>query len=74
MRPSRPVPLPGASALVWHFGGEAEPVTVVEVRDGGRTVLVRGRDDDGPPREFTLRRGTAAFVERGAQNGPVLKL
>ena len=72
MRPSRPLPLAGASALVWHFGGEAEPVTVVEVRDGGRTVLVCGRD--GAQREFTLRRGTAAFIERGAQNGPVLKL
>ena len=72
MRPSRPLPLTGASALVWHFGGEAEPVTIVEVLDGGRTVVVRGRD--GAPREFTLRRGTAAFVERGAQNGPQLKL
>ena len=74
MRPSRPLPLPGASALVWHFGGEAERVTVVEVRDGGRTVVVRGLDGDEAPREFTLRRGTAAFIERGAQNGPVLKL
>ena len=72
MRPSRPLPVPGASALVWHFGGEAEPVTILEVRDGGATVVVRGRD--GSPREFTLRRGTASFVERGAQNGPVLKL
>ncbi len=72
MRPSRPLPVPGSSALVWHFGGEAEPVTIIEVRDGGRTVVVRGRD--AMPREFTLRRGTAAFVERGAQNGPVLKL
>jgi len=72
MRPSRPLPLPGASAQVWHFGGEAEPVTIVEVRDEGRTVVVRGQS--GSPREFTLRRGTAAFVERGANNGPVLKL
>lgn len=72
MRPSRPLPVPGTSALVWHFGGEAEPVTIVEVRDGGRTVVVSGRD--GAPREFTLRRATAAFIERGAQNGPQLKL
>ena len=72
MRPSRPLPVPGASALVWHFGGEAEQVTIVEVRDGGATVLVRGRD--GTQREFTLRRGTATFVAQGAQNGPVLKL
>jgi hypothetical protein len=72
MRPSRPLPRPGASAQVWHFGGEAEPVTVVEVRDGGRTVVVRGLD--GAPREFTLRRATATFVARGSQNGPVLTL
>jgi hypothetical protein len=57
---------------VWHFGGEAERVTIVEVRDEGRTVVVRGRD--GATREFTLRRATASFVERGAQNGPVLTL
>ena len=72
MRPSRPLPRAGASAQVWHFGGEAERVTIVEVRDEGRTVVVRGRD--GATREFTLRRATASFIERDAQNGPVLTL
>ena len=36
-------------------------MTVVEVRDGGRCVVVTGADAER--REFTLRRATAAFVE-----------
>jgi hypothetical protein len=38
-------------------------VTIVELRDGGRSVLVA--DAAGERLEFTLRRATAAFVARG---------
>jgi hypothetical protein len=72
MRPSRVVPLPGAGARIWHFGGESEPVTIVEVREGGRAVIVA--DASGERHEFTLRRATAAFVARGAQHSPRLEL
>jgi hypothetical protein len=72
MRPTRPQPLVGARAHVWHFGGEQEPVTVVEVREGGRCVVVAGADGDR--REFTLRRATAAFVARDEQHSPRLEL
>jgi hypothetical protein len=70
MRPSRPVPVPGAQAQVWHFGGQPEPVTIVEVREDGRCIVVAAAD--GVPREFTLRRATAAFVARGEQHSPQL--
>ena len=72
MRPSRSLPAVGAPAEVWHFSGESEPVTVVEVRDGGRAVVVAGAD--GCARVFTLRRATAAFVARGEQHSPRLEL
>jgi len=72
MRPTRPQPLVGAPARVWHFGGEREQVTIVEVRDGGRCVVVAGAD--GAAREFTLRRATAAFVASGEQHSPRLEL
>jgi hypothetical protein len=72
VRPTRPQPLVGAPARVWHFGGEQEPVTVVEVRDGGRSVVVASVD--GTRREFTLRRATAAFVARDEQHSPRLEL
>lgn len=72
MRPTRSQPVVGARARVWHFGGEQEQVTIVEVRDGGRCVVVAGAD--GAPREYTLRRATAAFVARGEEHSPRLEL
>ncbi len=71
MRPSRALPVLGARARVWHFGGESESVTIVELRDGGRAIVVAGAD--GERREFTLRRATAAFVARGEQHSPRLE-
>lgn len=70
MRPTRTQPLVGAPARIWHFGGEAEAVTIVELRDSGRTVVVAGAD--GERRDFTLRRATAAFVAAGARHSPRL--
>jgi hypothetical protein len=72
VRPTRVQPLEGASATVWHFGGEREPVTIVEVREGGRRVAVTGAD--GRRREFTLRRATAAFIALGEEHSPRLEL
>lgn len=71
MKPTRTLPVVGASARIWHFGGESEPVTIVELREGGRCVVVAG--GDGERREFTLRRATAAFVARGDQHSPRLE-
>ncbi|MGA3360916.1 MAG: hypothetical protein ABSD82_02640 [Solirubrobacteraceae bacterium] len=71
MRPTRAVPAVGAPARIRHFGGEAEPVTIVELRDGGRAIVVAGAA--GQRREFTLRRATAAFVARGEQHSPRLE-
>ncbi|MGD1051261.1 MAG: hypothetical protein ABR947_09340 [Solirubrobacteraceae bacterium] len=71
MKPTRPLPAIGAPARIWHFGGESEPVTIVELRDGGRSVLVA--DAAGERLEFTLRRATAAFVARGKQHSPRLE-
>jgi len=70
VRPTRAQPRVGAAVRIWHFGGEPEPGTIVEVADGGRTVVVT--DSAGVRREFTLRRATAAFVARGAQHSPRL--
>jgi hypothetical protein len=56
---------------IWHFGGESEPATIVELRDGGRALVVA--DAAGHRREFTLRRATAAFVARGEQHSPRLE-
>jgi hypothetical protein len=61
----------GAPALIWHFSGESEPVTIVEVGDGGRSVTVGCAD--GSRREFTLRRVSARFIERGQQHSPRLE-
>lgn len=71
MKPTRALPVVGAAARIWHFGGESERVTIVELRDGGRCVVVAGAD--GGRREFTLRRATAAFVARGQQHSPRLE-
>jgi hypothetical protein len=72
MRPTRAQPVVGAAARVWHFGGEGEPVTIVEVCDGGRRVIVASAD--GRRQEFTLRRATAAFVAAGEPHSPRLEL
>ena len=72
MKPTRPQPAVGAPVRIWHFGGEPEPATIVELRDGGRCVVVAGAD--GVRREFTLRRATAAFVARDEQHSPRLEL
>jgi hypothetical protein len=72
VRPTRAQPLVGAAATVCHFGGEREPVTIVEVRDGGRCVVVAAAD--GGARTFTLRRATAVFVASGEAHSPRLEL
>jgi hypothetical protein len=71
VKPTRALPTVGASVAIWHFGGESEPATIVELRDGGRTLVVA--DAGGHRREFTLRRATAAFVARGEQHSPRLE-
>jgi hypothetical protein len=71
VKPSRALPALGAAARIRHFSGEVEPVTIVELREEGRSVVVAGAD--GRRREFTLRRATAVFVERGAQQSPRLE-
>lgn len=70
MKPTRALPAVGAAVAIWHFGGESEASTIVELRDGGRTLIVA--DAAGHRREFTLRRATAAFVARGEQHSPRL--
>ncbi len=72
MRPTRGLPRRGAQARIWHFGGEREAVTIVEVREDGREIVVV--DAGGQRREFTLRRATATFVARGEQHAPRLEL
>jgi hypothetical protein len=71
VKPSRALPALGAPARIWHFGGESQAVTIVELRDGGRAVVVA--DAQGELCEFTLRRATAAFVARGKQHSPRLE-
>ena len=71
LRPSRSLPVLGARALIWYFSGESEPVTIVEVREDGRCVVVAGAE--GSRREFTLRRVSARFIERGEQHAPRLE-
>ena len=71
MKPTRALPTVGTSVAIWHFGGESEPATIVELRDGGRALVVA--DAAGHRREFTLRRATAAFVARGEQHSPRLE-
>jgi hypothetical protein len=71
VRPTRALPVVGAPARIWHFGGESEPATIVEVLESGRAVVVIGAD--GQRREFSLRRATAAFVARGEQHSPRLE-
>jgi hypothetical protein len=71
LKPSRSIPVVGAPARIWHFSGESEPVTIVELREDGRCVVVACAD--GSRREFTLRRVSARFIERGEQHAPRLE-
>jgi hypothetical protein len=71
VKPSRSLPVIGAPARIWHFSGESEPVTIVELREEGRCVVVASAD--GSRREFTLRRVSARFIERGEQHSPRLE-
>jgi hypothetical protein len=71
VKPSRSLPVLGAPARIWHFSGESEPVTIVELGDEGRSVVVESAD--GSRREFTLRRVSARFIERGEQHAPRLE-
>jgi hypothetical protein len=71
LKPSRPLPELGAPARIWHFSGESEPVSIVELREQGRSVVVARVD--GSRREFTLRRVSARFIERGQQHSPRLE-
>ncbi|MDQ1422484.1 MAG: hypothetical protein QOJ52_4446 [Acidimicrobiaceae bacterium] len=70
--PTKPFPRLGDRALIAHFGGQPEPVTVVGVDDDGRRLTVC--DAGGEQHEFTLRRATAAFVLAGEQHAPRLRL
>ena len=71
MRPSRALPALGAPARIRHFSGETEPVTIVELREHGRIVVVAGVD--GIRREFTLRRASAVFMQSGERHSPRLE-
>jgi len=72
MMPSRPLPTRGGRVRIWHFGGEAQAGTILEVRDGGRSLLVAAAS--GETLEFTLRRVSASFVARGERETPYLEL
>lgn len=71
MKPSRALPQIGAPARIRLFSGESESVTIVELREQGRCVVVAAAD--GSRREFTLRRVSAMFIERGQQHSPRLE-
>jgi hypothetical protein len=71
VKPTRTLPAVGGQAQIWHFSGEIEPVTIVELREDGRCVVVANAD--GARREFTLRRVSAMFIERGEQHSPRLE-
>lgn len=70
--PTRPLPRVGAKARIAHFGGGFELATVVEVREDGRRLRVRG--EDGRTQEFVLSPATARFVHAASGQGPRLEL
>jgi hypothetical protein len=70
--PSRPLPRVGARARIAHFGGTSEGGVVLAVRDGGRSVSVRG--ESGEVLEFVLSPATARFVHADGAHGPRLEL
>ncbi|MGI8557355.1 MAG: hypothetical protein ACR2ND_03430 [Solirubrobacteraceae bacterium] len=72
LRPTKPVPIVGASASISHFGGDSERAVILAVEDDGRRLVVR--DSLAATHEFTLRRATAAYVLRGEQHAPRLRL
>jgi hypothetical protein len=62
----------GARARIAHFGGGFEPGVVMEVREEGRRVWVRG--EEGEVHEFVLSQATARFVAAGVAHGARLEL
>ncbi len=70
--PTRPLPTAGAPARIRHFGGSAEPGTVVAVYEDGARVSVEG--EDGELYEFVLSPANARFVSAGDVYGPRLEL
>ena len=72
LSPSRQLPRVGARARITHFGGGAEEVVLVAVREGGRRVEVRNEQDEAF--EFVLSQATARFIAAGQGQGPRLEL
>jgi len=70
--PTRPLPRVGASVRIKHFGGGAEPGTVVAIHDDGARLIVEG--EDGESYEFVLSPANARFVTAGNAHGPRLEL
>ena len=70
--PSRPVPEIGAHVRIAHFGGGFERGTIVDVREQGRRLEVRG--EEGETHEFVLSPATARFVSAASAQGPRLEL
>ena len=56
-KPSRILPYVGMPVRIMYFG-TAEPATVEELRDDGRTLVVKGEP-------YTLRRVGAQYVRDG---------
>ncbi len=71
LRPSRPLPRPGARARIVHFGG-FEYARVVAVSEEGRLLEVLS--EGGQRLRFELSRASARFVAAGAAHGPRLEL
>jgi hypothetical protein len=66
------MPRAGGHALIHHFGGASEPARIVAVHDGGRSLEVRGSDDE--IHEFVLNPATARFLPAGNAQGTRLEL
>jgi hypothetical protein len=71
-RPSKPLPVVGASARIHHFGGAVEEGVVVAVLEEGRRLRVRG--EGSRVAEFVLNPATARFLSAGAGPGERLEL
>lgn len=72
LRPTRPLPRPGARARLIHFGGEVESATITAVHEGGRRLQVSC--EGGELAEFVLSEATAKFVAVGSADGTRLQL
>ncbi len=62
----------GDRARIAHFGGGFESATVLDVREQGRRLQVRG--EGGEVLEFVLSQATARFFLAGSPHGPRLEL